>query len=69
VNQGEPTKCRAIKLSISTLAIALAISTASAAAPETVAIVGATVFNGAGDPPTKSNVVIRDGRIIGVGPG
>ncbi len=36
--------------------------------PSVLAIMGATVFDGTGAPPTKANVIVRNGRIEAVGP-
>ena len=36
---------------------------------ETVAITGGTVAIGDGSAPVQGNVVVRDGRIVGAGPG
>jgi imidazolonepropionase-like amidohydrolase len=65
----------ALKATVSAAALAATLvltGPAQAAKPvgaEVVAIIGATVFDGAGAPPRLANVVIRDGRIAAVGPG
>jgi imidazolonepropionase-like amidohydrolase len=62
-----------VTVSAAALAATLVLTgPAQAAKPdrsEVVAIIGATVFDGAGAPPRLANVVIRDGRIAAIGPG
>ena len=61
---------RLLNRSSLTLVTALALL-CSAAAPvpsHTIAIMGASVFDGTGAPPFKANVIITDGKIAAVGP-
>ncbi|MDP1987418.1 MAG: amidohydrolase, partial [Phenylobacterium sp.] len=60
-------KFRAIAATALSLSL-LAGGASAQASGETIAIVGATVFDATGAAPRVANVVIRDGRIAAVGP-
>lgn len=58
-----------MRTALATLLLLLAAPTAWAQEPETIALTGATVLPGEGDPIEDATVVIRDGEIVSVGTG